>query len=228
GDLPLRWHVTAGAAEGGGSVSYRVLSRGTPAPADFAIELDPAQVKAGERVTVTHRAYDEGVTITGCSAAYSPGGAPAACHDTGQGWAADVEVPGDAPAGIGRLLWHVSYDRVAPSTADGEVGMPVLAPRVEERSWPAKLWDYLRKGGIALAGFAALIAWRLAGPAIRRRWKQFRDERVEPLPDHSIRLVRPRGAPRVALAEPDGPPVPVLRLTLRRGVPRIRVHQEFR
>jgi hypothetical protein len=232
GDLPLRWNVTARTGAGaGGTVTYRVLGSGPPPRPEFEIGLDPTSVRPGGHVAVTNRAYDEGVAITGCSAGYTPGGAMAACRDTGQGWVADVVVPENAPPGTGILYWQVAYARsgdIAPGSTNGSVGMAVLPPPTEQVAWLSRLWGIVWRGGAGALGLAALIGLRAAAGPVRK-WRERRRRDAGGLPEGvSVTVVRPFGPASATAADPDAAPRRVIRLTIHRGVPNIRLHEELR
>jgi hypothetical protein len=227
GDLPLVWDVadeTGGS--GGGTVSYRVLGT-APREPQVDIALEPREVKAGDHVTVTHRILDEGVAISGCDVGYTPGGTMAACHDTGQGWVADVVVPAKAAPGTGTLLWRVAYTRAgAGGSAEGEVAMAVIPG--DEESLLHKLWRVAWRGGGALLGVVALVGLSAAGRSVRRRWRQRGPEDEGSASGAvSVNLVRPHGPAVATPRDPQAPPLRVIRLTLRRGRSRIDVHEEL-
>ena len=228
GDLPLHWSVTArDGTRAEGTVTYRVLGSGPPPVPQFDVAPDPASVKPGGHVAVLHRPYDEGVAITGCGAAYTPGGTLAACRDTGRGWVADVVVPENAPPGTGTLFWQVAYARsggATPGSADGEVGMAVLAVPAQKSTRLGRLWAVAWRSGAGALGLAALIGLR----AVRRPFREWRDRhrRGALPPGTAVTLYRPYGPARLAGGEDDDTPRRVIHLTVRRGPPRVVVRRE--
>jgi hypothetical protein len=226
GDLPLLWDVTdTGGAGGGGTINYRVRSAGQPLPApQVEVSLEPKEVRPGGRVTVTPTVFDEDVTITACDVTYNPGGTMAPCRQTPQGWAADVALPGNAPPGSGTLFWRVAYTRAGESgSTDGDVTVPVLDP--EPRSWWSKLWNAAWKIAAGALGLAAAVAL-----AAFQRWRRQRapksadDDKGVPA-GVAVKLIRPYGAARVTAQDTEAPPRTIIRLTLHRGEPRVRLKE---
>jgi len=224
GDLPLTWSVTSRSSSGaagrdGGVITYRVLGRGAPAPPQFTVEVRPGSVAPGGHVAVIHRPDDAGVTITGCSAGYSPGGASATCRNTGQGWAADVVVPQNAPPGTGTVLWQVAYARPAGAgSADGLTGLGVQPVAQGPEDWPSKLWGIAWRGAAGALVLAALIGSRTVARRLRGRSR---------LPAGvTVVAVRPAGLMNVVLHDPQAGPRRRIRLAVRRGRPRIDLYEE--
>ena len=167
---------------------------------------------------------DRAVTITGCTVTYMPGGKTAGCRDSGRGWVADVALPDNAPPGSGTLAWKVAYTRGGENgSTDGNVTIPVLQ---QEQSLLDKLWAVGWRTGLGALGLAALIGVRAGG----RSWRRWREEHHrEQLPAGvSVALIRPYGPPSATTDEPDAPPRRVIRLTLHRGTPRVRLREEAR
>jgi hypothetical protein len=218
GDLPLQWDVTdTGGQGGGGTINYRVLRSGVPP--QVRVTIDPTEGKSGGTVKVTPHIDDATVTITGCRAAYLPGGQLAECHNDGQGWVADVALPKDAPAGSATLFWRVAYARSGDDGAtDGNVTIPVVAD-------PQSVWDrlvgFLWPRGAGVLGLVTALAVA-AFQGWRHRQRSSRQDRDDPAAGISVDVVRQHGAAAATTADEDAPPRLVVRLTLHRGAPYIR------
>ncbi|WIM94987.1 hypothetical protein ACTOB_007048 [Actinoplanes oblitus] len=220
GDLPLLWDVTSGAGAGQGTIAYRVLDRERADP-QFGAAVEPASVRPGQHVRVTHRSYAGGPAITGCNAGIAPGGVLAACTRTPRGWVTDVVVPEGAPRGIATLLWQVTYaGQAGPGTADGRTGIGVLAAEEEHESWWQKLWRMVWKSGaVALVGVVLI-----GGRTVLRRWsgRTRRDAGSTSLPAGvAVVAVLPAGPVAVSPGNPGAAPRRVVRLVVRHPPPAV-------
>jgi hypothetical protein len=239
GDLPLRWSVTSRSAKGvagsgSDTIDYRVLATGTEPPPAFSVRPVPPAARIGARMAVFQRSLVDGVSITGCSAGFTPA-AMADCRPTEQGWVADVLVPDAVPPGTGTVLWTVAYTRTgaggraaAPGSTDGLLNVTVLA---KQKTTSAGIWKTLggvgwrvMLGGLLLAG---LVGFQSVARRARDRWR-----RRPGGPDHSdlpgsVRVVPvlPAGPMDVRVSDPDVAPRRLIRLTVHRHPPDVRIRE---
>ncbi|GIE59807.1 hypothetical protein Aoc01nite_52090 [Actinoplanes octamycinicus] len=227
GDLPLLWDVDSATGPGQGTIAYRVLG-GDPVVPQFGAAVEPASVRPGEHVRVTHRSYAGGPAITGCNAGIAPGGVLAACTSTAEGWITDVVVPDRAPPGTATLLWQVSYAGDAgTATADGRTSIGVLAGDDEPRSWWQKALGVAWRVGAVAAFGVVLIGGRALLRRLSDRLRRTPGGDDTRLPDGvAVLAVPPAGPVPVALADPDTAPRRLIRLIVRRPPPAVRTPEE--
>ena len=234
-DVSLSWSATSRTVAGktgvgSGTISYRVLEPGVPPPAAFTVRTDPAAAAAGKRVAVSHESLVPGVTITGCQAGFAKG-AMADCHQAPGGWVADLTVPTAAPPGSGTVRWRLTYSRAgqAPGVTDGLLTFRVLpgSPPHPAGVWTG-LWPFIWRillGGLLLAG---LIGWRrVAGRVRESRGRERSGADHAELPE-SVRVVPilPAGPLGVTVTSAGTPARHLIRLTIHRRDPRIRLHED--
>ncbi|MEU4420908.1 hypothetical protein AB0F81_09790 [Actinoplanes sp. NPDC024001] len=233
GDLPLLWDVAARTGSDRGTIAYRVLG-GDQSEAQFGVQVEPASVRPGEHVRVTHQTFDNSPAITGCTAGIAPGGVLADCTRTAAGWVTDVIVPKEAPPGTAILVWQVTYasaEAADTATADGRTSVGVLdAAQPETRSWwNRSLGVIWRAAAVILLG-AAFIGGRIL---IRRVFSRIppnppRIPAEDPrMPDGvDVVAVLPPSPPLATVGEPDAAPRRLIRLVVRQPPPGIRVREE--
>jgi hypothetical protein len=241
GDLPLRWSVTSRSAKGkagsgSDTIDYRVLATGAEPPPAFSVRPVPPAARIGARVAVSHRSLVDGVSITGCSAGFTPA-AMADCHHTEQGWIADVLVPDAVAPGAGIVLWKVAYTRTgagdkageaAPGSTDGLLNVTVLAKQVTNA---AGIWKTLggigwrvMLGGLLLAG---LVGFKSVARRTRDRWRRRPGGSNHSGLPGSVRVVPvlPAGPMDVRVSDPDAAPRRLIRLTVHRHPPDVRIRE---
>ena len=156
------------------------------------------------------------------------------CHDTAQGWVADVLVPEKAPPGTGTVLWKVAYTRpgeTVPGTADGlvTVGVLPLAVPPSPGFW-MKLSGITGRVLLGTLAVVALIGYRRIGRRFRDWWQRRRPPAQDDseLPT-SVRVVPARFAGRfdVTVSDPEARPRRLIRLSLNRGRLDVRIHGEL-
>jgi hypothetical protein len=203
--------------------------------AAFSVLPAPAAARAGEHVTVSQASLVDGVTISGCSAGFTPAGMTP-CRQTPQGWAAEVLVPKDIPVGRGTVQWNLVYQRTGSpgsGSTDGLLTFTVLGAEPTAAGWGAKL---LGTGGKVLLGTLALAAL-VGSRGVRRRLGGWRD-RLRPngttAPDEPSEPPGPRVVPmlhaeRMAVHVTDAaaPPEHLIRITTRAPLPDPVVREEM-